>query len=215
MIDRQRIEQSLDHGMIPSFPKMLSEDNKLSIKDIPDFDKNAFYIDIIGPLLVSSQITCLHVDSRKIPAGVLIDVIQHLPNLHSLVVESLASMQKRHLSVEETRAFRMVSQKKSISKVRLVNVDCLSEIQFLLDLCSGVQYLQIDHLNDLDLASFVRLILMKNVKYLPNLFFVCFGCPPSNNDLLQKLDRMIRFEQLRQDYTIEQIQENIYLRWTL
>ena len=201
--------------MITSFPKMLPEDNKLSIKELPTFDENEFYIDIIGPLLVSSQITCLHVDSRKIFAGALIDLIQHLPNLHSLVVESLDSMQKRHLSVEETRAFRMVSQKKSISKVRLVHADCLSKIQFLLDLCSGVQYLQIDQPNDIDLACFVRFILMKNVKYLPNLFFVCFGCPPSNNDLLQNLNNMIDVEQLRRDYTIEQIKENIYLRWTI
>ena len=214
-IDQEKSEESVDRNKTSVFPTILSEVNRLFIKKLPNFYGNEFYIRLIGPMLALSQVTCLHIDFDHIFAGVLIDLMQHLPHLHSLVVKSLASMQQRHLSVEGTRIVGLISQKKSISQVRLMNVVTLSEIQFLLDLCSGVQYLQIDHLNDLDLASFVRFILMKNVQDLPNLFFVCFGCPPSNNDLLQNLNNMIDVEQLRRDYTIEQIQENIYLRWTI
>ena len=170
---------------------------------------------MIGPMLVSSQITCLQVDFSEIFAGTLIDLIQHLPHLHSLVVKSFASIQERHLSIEETVTLRLLSQKKSIRKVQLVNVKCLSEIQFLIELCPGMQYLQIDDADEIDLECFVPFILMKNVKYLPNLFFVCFGCPKSKVGLLDKLNRMIGLEQLRRDYFIEQIQERIYLRWTV
>ena len=89
-----------------------------------------------------------------------------------------------------------------------------ARVNFLINLCSGTQYLQIDNTNDLDLECFVRFILMKNIKYLPSLVSLSFGCPQSNIDLLTKLNKMIAFEQLRRDYTIEQIDQKIYLRWT-
>ena len=212
---RKKNQKSIDQEMKVPFPTILSKDNYLVIKGLPTLAYDELYMPIIGPMLVSSQLTCLHVDFSRIFAGTLIDFIQYLPHLHSLVVKSLGSMLKRHLSLEETRTLRLVAQRKSITKVRLINVDCLSKIQFLIDLCSGMQYLQIDNTNDLDLECFVRFILMKNIKYLPSLVFLSFGCPQSDIDLLTKLDKMIAFEQLRRDYTIEQIDQNIHLRWTV
>ena len=207
--------KSIDQEMKAPFPTIIFKSNHLVIKELPNLEYDEFYMPTIGPMLLSSQLTCLHVDFSGIFAGILIDFIQHLPHLHSLVVKSLGSMRKRHLSLETTRTLRFISQRKSITKVRLIDVDCLSAIQFLIDLCSGMQYLQIDNTNDLDLECFVRFILMKNIKYLPSLVSLSFGCPKSNIDLLTKLAKMIAFEQLRRDYTIEQIDEKIYLRWTV
>ena len=121
----------------------------------------------------------------------------------------------QNLSPEETTTLRLVAQRKSITKVRLIDVDCLSRIQFLIDLGPSMQYLQIDNTNDIDLQCFVRFILMKNSKYLPSLFFLSFGCSQAIIDVQTKLDKMVAFEQVRRDYAIQKIDEKIYLRWTV
>ena len=135
--------------------------------------------------------------------------------LHSLVIKSIAPIDGEHLSVEEAEDLRLSSWTGSITKVRLISLNSLNEIQFLIDLCPGMQYLQIDDTHEMDLEPLVRFILIKNGEYLPNLFFICLGSPKSNFSLLEKLDRMVGHEQLRRDYAIQEIQEKIYLRWTV
>ena len=196
---------------ILSFPTILSEGNRLVIKELSTLERSEIYM----PMIVSSQLTCLHLDVSGAFAGTLIDFVEHLPHLISLVVKSLSSLFKRDVSPEEKTTLRLVVQRKSITKVRLIEVDCLSEIHFLMHLCPSMQYFQIDNINDIDLQCVIRSILITSMKCFPSLFFLSFGCPKSKIAFLTRLDTMIAFEQLCSDYTIEQIEEKIYLRWTV
>ena len=212
---RKKNSTFVDQELPASFPTIPSEGNQLSVHNLPDFNIDRFYLEMIGPVLRSSHVTSLSIDFDEILAGVLIDLTRLLPHLRSLVVHSIAPIQERRLSGEESRTLRIVSKRRSISNVRLISVTRLREIRFLIDLCPGMHCLQIDDMNDIDLSVFVRFILMKNVQCLPNLFSICFGSAMSNVGWLKKLDKMIGIEQRRRDYAIEQIQEKIYLRWTV
>ena len=212
---RKKNSTFVDQDLLASFPTILAESNRLSVCRLSDLDDDGFYIEVIGPMLLASHVTCLDIDLSEIVAEQLIDLIQHLPYLQSLVVKSIAPIQEGDLSLEDTETLRLLSQTRPITKVRLISVTSLSEMEFLIDLCSGMHYLQIDDMHDIDLEVFLRFIIMKSIEYLPNLFFMCFGSPKSNECWLEQLDKMIGVEQLLQDYAIQQIQEKIYLRWTV
>jgi hypothetical protein len=78
-----------------------------------------------------------------------------------------------------------------------------------------VEYLEMDCANGVSPERFVRFILMKNIKYIPNLSSLCFEISQTEEDLVDKLKKVIDFEQLCHNYAIKQIKNRIYLRWNL
>jgi len=194
---------------------VLPETHLLTVIDVSNMDDEELLSDIIGPILLMMQITCLNITRREFFIGTLIDLIRCLPNLDSLVVSSLAMLKPRCLSVEETRTLRLISNDNKITKVKLHRTNDLAEIQFLLDLCYRVEYLEVDCANGVSPERFLRFILMKNIKYIPNLSSLCFEISQTEEDIVDKLKKMIDFEQLRHNYAIKQIKNRIYLRWNL
>jgi hypothetical protein len=192
---------------------ILSEMNQLTVTDHAYTGMDESFIDTIGPILAMVYINCLNITCREIFIGTLIDLIKYLPNLHSLVVSSLAMIHPRCLSVEEARTLRLVSNNNKITKVNLQRMNDLAQVQFLFDLCPRIEYLEVNCINDVFPEKFVRFILMKNTKYIPNLSSLCLEISLTNEDIVEKLKKMIDLEQLRQNYTIKQIDNRIYLRW--
>jgi len=194
---------------------VLPETNLLTVIDVSNMDDEEFLGDIIGPILLMMQITCLNITRSEIFIGTLIDLISCLPNLDLLVVSSLAMLKPRCLSVEKTRTLRFISNNNKITKVKLHRTNELAEIQFLLGLCCRVEYLEMDCANGVPPEGFIRFILMKNIKYIPNLSSLCFEISQTEEDIVDKLKKMIDFEQLCHNYAIKQIKNRIYLRWNL
>jgi mannitol/fructose-specific phosphotransferase system IIA component (Ntr-type) len=78
-----------------------------------------------------------------------------------------------------------------------------------------MEYLRVASLNDMDVELFVREILNKinseNNQHLRLLSFVIEG---ANDELIQKLDNMIKTEKLIVDYSIQYVYlDNIFLQW--
>ncbi|CAF3032480.1 unnamed protein product [Rotaria sp. Silwood2] len=175
-------------------------------------DNDEPFIDMISSILAILPITCLNITLNEIFIGTLIDLIKYLPNLDSLIISSLAMIQPRYLSVEETRIFRLLSNNNKITKVNLKQMNDLEQVQFLLDLCPRMEYFEVDCTNDLLPEKFLRFILMKNFKYIVNLSLLCLKVSRTNIDIMKKFKNIIEFEQLCQKYTLKQIDSRIYLR---
>ncbi|CAF4163813.1 unnamed protein product [Adineta steineri] len=194
--------------------QVLSETNQLTIIDLPHIDNDPSLSATIGPILLLVPITCLNITCWKIFIGSLIELVVCLPNLNSLVVSSLTMIKPRCLSVEETTALRWLSKNNVITKVKLHRMNDLAEIQFLFDLCSSMEYLEVDCTDKICPKQLLRFILMKNIKSIPKLSSFCFGISVKKQNIIDELITMINLEQLCHNYTIKQIQNKIYLRWT-
>jgi hypothetical protein len=203
---------SNEHQSVTSTVK-LPEINQLTIIDMFDVDNDQSFFDALGPILLTAQIRCLKITCRKIFIGTLIDLIRYLPNLHSLIVTYLAMVDPRCLLVEEATTLRFVSQNNKITRVNLQQMNDLAQVQFLLELCPRIEYLEVDCTNVVYPEDVIRFILMKNIKYIPNLSSLCLKIRPTKTDLVYHLKRMIDFEQLHQNYTIQQTENSIHFQW--
>lgn len=206
------VDQNITQQSITA-PNIFSEVNRLTITDyLYDYDDESL-IDIVGPILGVLHITCLNITRREIFVAMLINFIRYLPHLDSLVVSSLAMTHPRCLSVLEVTTLRLVSNDNKITKVNLQQMNNLAQVQFILDLCPRIEYLEVDCTNDVFPEIVVRFILLKNIKYIPNLSSLCLKISKMDENIIEKLKNMIDLEQLRHNYTIKQIDNRIYLRW--
>jgi hypothetical protein len=194
---------------------ILSETNQLTVIDHFDIDSDESFIDIVGPILLTIQITHLNITRSTIFVGTLISLVKYLPNIESLIISCLVMMNPRCLSVEESRTLRLISNNNKIIKVNLQRMSDLAQVQLLLDLCPHMEYLKVNCTNDISHERFVRFILMKDIKYIHNLSSLCLNVPPTNEDIVDKCKKMIDLEQLCHNYIIKQIDNQIYLQWNL
>ncbi|CAF1448836.1 unnamed protein product [Adineta steineri] len=194
--------------------EVLSETNQLTVIDLPHIDNDPSLAVTIGPILLLVPITCLNITRWEIFIGSLIELVVCLPNLNSLSVSSLTMIKPRCLSVEETTTLRWLSNNNVITKVKLHRMNDLAEIQFLFYLCSSMEYLEVDCTDKICPKQLLRFILMKNIKSIPKLSSVYLGILVMKENIIDQLITMINLEQLCHNYTIKEIQNKIYLRWT-
>jgi hypothetical protein len=190
-----------------------SRDVELTL--ILSFFKNSIelFADNTISLFALLRITRLDVLYTGIFIGTLIDLMNHLPNLDSMRILSLLLLQPRCLTVEEVNTFRLVSNNNKITKVNIQWTTDLAQIQFLIDLCRSMRYLEITCSVNVDLKVLIRFILIKDLKYIPHLCILCLHIPKETHRMVEELQEMINFERLRRDYTIKHLRDTIYLSW--
>jgi len=90
----------------------------------------------------------------------------------------------------------------------------IQEIYFLMILCPYMTYLTVDYSNDMNIQTFLRTIFNKinyNWNNHPRSLFM--HVPKIDDQMIRELDKMIRYEKLLLDYTIERVIDKIYLQW--
>ena len=170
-------------------------------------------IDAYGPIFTRLPICHLKITRQAIFVGLLIHLIKHLPNIRSVVLRTLAMVQPRYLSSEEIRTLRSIANENKITHVKLQWTNDLAHVQFILDLCPRIEQLEFDCSMDASPEKVIRFILMKNIEYIPHLSLLTFHIPQRQENLTDLLKRMIDLEQLRHNYTIKQIDNQIHLQW--
>jgi hypothetical protein len=94
--------------------------------------------------------------------------------------------QSRSLFNEERSILHTISSTIPIIKVNLEEMNDIEEIYFLLELCPHLFYLKMDNIHNMDMKSFVRLILWKlKTKYLHQLQVLCFYVPTADDQMIQ------------------------------
>jgi len=138
----------------------------------------------------------------------LFNLILLLPNLRILKVLSLSTTE---IAEKIINFYQSAMNNNRITKVILKKMNKLEEINFLIDLCQQMEYLEVKYNINIDIQSLVRCILTKHIHHLRS---ICL-CNTLNDDkLVQQLVTMIGQEKLPDDYTIERVLDRIYLTRT-
>ena len=165
--------------------------------------------------------THLNIKYRKIPLGLIIEMIHLLPNLTSLEVAAIPSVEPNSLSLEENETVFLISIKNQITKIKIGEVDAVQDINFLINLCPRVKYLEVQYTTDEKLEQILGFISMNNrtnAMYLDSLA-VC--AKTSKEKIINTIHRIIDFERLFKsedafcDYAIQSTDEKILLKWNL
>jgi hypothetical protein len=153
-------------------------------------------------ILTIGQIYHLEFSKSKIFTGLLIQIIDLLPDVITLKIHSLACREPANLS------------KNKISKVYLHELDNMDQLDFLLTLCSSMNSLRIERLNGIDVQLFLCHILKKiHHDCNDHLRSLCFGVPTADDQMIKTLRKTIDDEKLLINYTIKRVGDDIYLQW--
>jgi len=158
------------------------------------------------------QITHLIVDCKKLFYTKFIQLLCLLPNLNSLGIFSLSFFKLKYSTPEETVLIQSWSDNNKITKLELrsfIEKPDLEKIQFFIDLCTQMKYLQVKCENIFNIESILRYVLLKNIGKF-NLF--CLWVPITSDSMIRQLQTI---EKLIHNYKITRTSEKIYLQWTL
>jgi hypothetical protein len=171
---------------------------------------NELFTDNIINLFTLLQITRLNILYHGFFVGILINLLHHLPDLHTLGLWSLSLQKIPYVSDEQALDILCVlSKRNKITRINIQSLTELSQLEFLLDLCPNIQYLQIDGLDNIDFKLFLRFILTKQLNHIT----LCLHSPTANDTTIDELHDMIHSKKLCHDYRIKHSYNKIYLQW--
>ncbi len=186
---------------------------ELSINGISSNEQNQSFIDKFKSIFVTVQFTRLNIDCKNISTGMLVRIIQLLPNLDSLKVSSLPRIESDWLFDNDVEIRFLTSINNKITKVNLEKTIDIEQVHFLLYLCLCIQYFQVNVPENMDLEMLVRFILIKADTYIPQIRTLCFCISNANEEIVHQLRKLIDTENLLSTYMIKRIGDNILLKW--
>ncbi|CAF1365215.1 unnamed protein product [Adineta steineri] len=194
----------------PSWCHMYEEtDNiKLTVDRLYFAASREYLVDKIFSFISTFHITHLTIDCEKFAYIKFIQLLSMLPNLNSLKIMSLSYF-KLKCAVNQS----CLMNNKIITlefQSFIENID-LEKIQFFIDLCPHMKYLQVKCEHTFNIESILRYILLKNNTKFN---FFCLWVPITNDIMIKQLQIMINHEKLLiQHYEIKRTTDKIYLQW--
>jgi len=145
---------------------------------------------------------------------VLIEMLNFLPHLDSLQISSLLYSDPIYMINEEREILSLIIRQNQITKVYLRKMIHIDDVYFLIELCPRMTYLKVDFSNHMDIEVIIPLIFMKiNTKYNHQLRLLCFRIVAADEKLIEKLNKMIKFQKFLFHYKIKRVLDNIYVQW--
>ncbi|CAF2860123.1 unnamed protein product [Rotaria sp. Silwood2] len=180
---------------------------------IPYYDDMKPLKQIISHISTVADIYHLEIN-EEIFTDTLMEILVLLPELDSLQISSLLYSNPIYMNNKDINVLSLLSSQNQITKVYLKKITKMEEIDFLIELCPRMTYLKVEFLHHINIQLFVRVILTKiNMKFNHQLRLLCSCVKVADNDIIEKLNRMINAENLLTDYTIKRIVDDIYLQW--
>ncbi|CAF1035572.1 unnamed protein product [Rotaria sp. Silwood1] len=154
----------------------------------------------------------LDIKNKEFDIGALIKAIHLLPELDTLKIHSLSLNQTNVLNFEEFNILYSTNDTCKITKVYFEKMNDIEEFYILLTVCPYMKYFKVDNINHMDIESVLRFIIQK-INYDCNNYIqlLCFRIVTPDNEIIEKLNRMIHIEKLLLTYKIKHLAENIYL----
>jgi len=217
------IDTCLNHSTIHSITSTQQNINKSSTQFIPtiqlsinrDFRPkiDEQFIDKIKHILYAVQFTHLNINVKEISSEILVQIIKSLPNLDSLKVSSLKIIEPVCSNVDFTDIYLLSLIKNKITKVCLENTTNMEEVNFLFYLCLGVQHFQAHVPEDMDLDVFLPFIFIKTKTSVPWLKSLCLRIPHINDDIIRRIQNLIKAKTLLSNYMIKRSGNHIFFKW--
>ncbi|CAF3398531.1 unnamed protein product, partial [Rotaria sp. Silwood2] len=186
----------------------------LTILYIP-FDEylNLLLEEIVWATTVASIYHLNFFPNAEIFIGVLLEIINVLPDLDSLKIWSLTLIQSTCLSLDDLENIYYVSRRNKITKVYLEMMIKFEEALFLIDVFPRMKYFRIGCSSIINIELFLSIILMKiSTKSNHNLCLLAFSISTADDEMMKNLQKMIKSKKLIFNYTMTRLFDTIYLQ---
>jgi len=194
-------------------PVSTFEDIELHAMNSCAFERYKHFIKNINRIFQIIRITSLNIDLSYSSVDLLIDFINRLPYLNSLSVSCLPLLELNN-STNKSSKFNSVSNNNNIKKINLEKMIAFEQIQFLIDLCPHIEYLQVGCTSNFNSEMFKRFVLIKNnMKKIVKLYLLCLDISTADEKMIEKFQTMIDLERLISDYSIKRVLNKIYFQW--
>jgi len=170
--------------------------------------------DEIKRVLSIKQIFHLNIFEKQISTHILIKLIILLSDLITLKLHSLSLDETKEYTEKEFYFIFQMKVKSKITNVYLEQINNIKEFNYISLLCPRMIHFKVKYINYMDINLFLRTIFIE-INHNDNYYLrsLCFHSPLADDQMVEKLDKMIHLEKLLCDYTIERVCENIYLQW--
>ncbi|CAF0819100.1 unnamed protein product [Adineta steineri] len=193
-----------DHGII-----------QLTILDYEDIGLNGQSIKKLKSALEAIQFTHLNIDDDTMSINMLLGILHLLPNIESLKLSSIPIVKLESLFIEHTKNHLSVLAINKITKVKLGQVTEEQEIEFFINLCPHIEYLEVGCMSYTDVPSLMKFILMNRMTRIPNLCHLCFNFRMADENLVRTLANIMDSETVNDNYTIQRSGNKISVHWKL
>jgi len=97
----------------------------------------------------------LEITENNLSISELFEMMHHLADLISLKIYSLSLPQSRDFTDEEEGDLYLISEISKVTKINLEEMNDIEEVYFLMDLCSRMNYLQVDSIGIMDMFNYL------------------------------------------------------------
>ena len=186
---------------------------RLTIEANTSMEQTRSFINRLKSSGIKAPLTYLNLSCNKLSNANLIEIIRLLPHLHFLEISSLTIPPSSLSSFGHIKSELFVSMNNRIIKVKLHHFTGKQQLQYLIDLFSHLQYLEIGCTSNTDLGTLVKYVLTNQMAHTPNLNFVCLNVPNADEKMIKNVATIIDLETLVKDYTIQRFGNKIFLQW--
>ena len=163
-------------------------------------------------------ITVLHMVSSDVDlyqhTDKLIEILNFLPNLHSLRIKSYPSAPLPEIIHQQISVIHSLSHQNQINKVFIKGIRYSEEVLFFIHLCSHLEHLEIQCENHINLQSFILSILIyDDIRSHRHLHSFCVHSNKVDKQIVHFLQQMINDNKLFPIRTIKRTWNQIHLLW--
>ena len=199
------------------------EKSNIQLK-ISEYDANSWYngyLEKAKPIYEAIEFTHLSIDCTDLLPNLMIEILHLLPQLTSLEVISLPPIYSDDLclSFAESEMLFSIGVHSKITKMKIRQT---KTIDFLMNFCPRIQYLEIEYSQDIDLEKIVGCIAVNNRTHICYLDHLCLDKVTDTKKTSETLERCIDFERLLDssktsfnEYILEEKNKQILLTWQL
>lgn len=164
----------------------------------------------INRLLPLRRLTKLAIEIHYSSFIKLVELLYLMPNIHTLVLESMPLYGITKDGIEQNETFRVISNRNTIANVTFKDVCTLDQIQLLIALCPRVQHLTI-HIRARDLEPFARSLFESASRHAHSLNSLSFT--RASTCWLRKLDTLIQSDRLLDEHMLTHNGSTLHLWW--
>ncbi|CAF1148202.1 unnamed protein product [Adineta steineri] len=189
---------------------------QLTIEDYEFTELNWRFINKLKSAFQAIQFTHLNIKNDSISMNMLPDIIRLVPHIESLNLTFMLSMLPlKSSSIKHTRNHLSVSVINKVTKVKLGQVTEEEEIEFFINLCPQIEYLEVHCMSNTDVPLLMKFISMNRMTRIPNLCYLCFDFRMADENLVRTLAKIIDSDTVIGNYTIQRSGNKISVYWKL
>jgi hypothetical protein len=191
-----------------------SKSIRLSLSYIPCDESFELITRDIKTILGVTQIHHLEISHKETLVDILMQIINALPQVTTMKIHSLFLDQVKDSDTEEIIDLPSTTSTNQITKVYLEKMFAIEEVYSLMKLCPYMSYRKIDSFDNMKIDVFIRNIF-KKIKRESNQYLrlLCLNAPANDDPMIKTLEKMKKDKKLLNDYTINRIDNYIFLQW--